>query len=104
MALTGALTLALLLSATAAGQESTATQPDTLRKKGLTASVLSALIIVLLLFVTFVGVMIVLRHRLVPRQRVKKRPPTDATDLWSLAGQREARRKAGKEEPEDRRP
>ena len=76
--------------------------PTTAQKQRAAASFLGALIVLLLLFAAFVSVMVVLRHRLLPRRRAPKRRPTDASDLWSLPGQEAARRKIRGKEPGDR--
>jgi len=97
--LTVALVVALLCAATvAAAEDATASRPTTAEKRRAAASFLFTLIFLLIVFVAFVAVMIALRHRLVPRRRVRKRVPTDSSDLWSLAGKITTQPKPGEQD------
>ena len=97
-ALTVALVIALLCAATVtAAEDAAASRPTTLPRRA-AASFLFVLIFLLVVFVAFVAVMIALRNRLVPRRRVRKRVPTDSSDLWSLAGKIKTQPKPGEQD------
>jgi hypothetical protein len=93
---------ALLVAAVVCLGATTASAPAThsaLDQKGAMAKMIGGLIVVLVLFVLFVVLSLVLRHRLAPPRRRGRPEPTDASDLWSLPGQAEARRKTGRPPP-----
>jgi len=96
------LVVMLVCASSAWAQEDPATRPSDEQRRRAAAAYLWAVIILLMLFVVFVAVMIAMRNRLVTRGRLKRPPPTDATDLWSLAARRGSSPKTDEDRPEKR--
>jgi len=80
-------------------QDSATSRPGIDRQKRALAVFLGTLIVLLLLFLLSVAILRMLRRNIGPPPDGAKRTPTDSLDLWSLAGQEEARRRAGKKPP-----